>query len=185
MKKIIALLLALCLVFALAACGADENKGTAPSTNAPVSTNGQQDPSQPTAGEASDGFSFTYNGATIAINAPAAPILEALGEPKSYTEEASCAFDGLDKTYYFGSFYMNTYPGEDQDYVFGFWFADDSVSTQEGIYIGATQAEVEEAYGADSYNGSNAYIVTKGETKLTVILTDGLVSSIQYDMILN
>lgn len=129
------------------------------------------------------GYSFTYNGALIPINADAAPIIAALGEPKSYTEETSCAFDGLDKTYYYGSFYLTTYPTDGKDYVYTLWFADDSISTKEGIRIGSTQAEVERAYGAESFDGNNAYILVRGETKLTVILTDGIVSSIQYGLL--
>ena len=53
----------------------------------------------------------------------------------------------------------------------------------EGIFIGASQAQVEAAYGADAFNGSNAYIVTRDDGTLTVILEDGLVSSIQYAII--
>ena len=41
-----------------------------------------------------ENFSFTYNGTKIMLGAEAAPIIDALGEPKSYTEEPSCAFDG-------------------------------------------------------------------------------------------
>ena len=126
-------------------------------------------------------YSFAVGSAIVEIDGEAEAILQEIGPWSTYDESPSCAFEGLDKTYYFGSFYLQTYPQGDKDYVFGFWFADDSVSTNENIYIGAPQAQVEAAYGADSYNGTNAYILTKGETKLTVILTDGVVSSIQYD----
>ena len=107
---------------------------------------------------------------------------KALGEPMKYTESASCAFDGLDKSYYYGSFYLETYPQGDKDFVYGWWFADDSVSTPEGIYIGAAQADVEKAYGAENFNGTNAFSVKKGNGTLTIILDKGLVTSIQYTM---
>lgn len=125
-------------------------------------------------------FVFRYNGTEIRMHAPAAPIIEVLGEPKSYTEQTSCAFDGLDKTYYYGSFYLDTYPADGEDFVYGWWFADDSVSTEEGIRIGDSQTEVEAAYGTESFNGSNTYTITKGGGTLTVILEDGTVASIQY-----
>ncbi len=171
MKKLLILLLALTMVASLAACGGDtpdDTKGTEPNSAAPA-----------------EGFMFNYKGTKITIHAEAAPILAALGEAKSYTEQASCAFEGLDKTYYYGSFYLDTYPKGDKDYVYGFWFADDSVSTEEGIYIGATKAQVEKAYGAEAFNGSNAYNITKGDNILTIILENDVVTSIQYSLVLN
>ena len=168
MKKIICLVLTLVMAACLAAC--TENT---PST----------EPSAPAA--ALDGFVFTYQGTQIPIHADAAPILQVLGEPKNYTEETSCAFSGLDKTYYFGSFYLKTYPIEDKDYVFGLWFADDSVSSDEGLYIGMPEAQAKEICGEDSYNGTNAYIQTRNGTKLTVIIQDGVVFSVQYEAIVN
>ncbi len=129
---------------------------------------------------AGGGFVFTHAGVHISMKAEAAPILDALGEPKGYTEEASCAFDGLDKTYFYGSFYLSTYPMDGKDYIYSLWFTDNSVATAEGISIGSVRAEVERAYGAEAFNGSNAYQMTRGESKLTIVLTDGAVSSIQY-----
>ena len=173
MKKIFALILALTMVFALAACGGE----TAPETTAPAS--GTAAPVTPDASS----WKYTVRGVEIQMHADAAPVLEALGEPVSYTEEASCAFTGLDKTYNYGGFFLNTYPIGDKDYIYGVWLMDDSSTTPEGIYIGATQAEVEAAYGTEGFNGSNAYIMTGTTSTLTIILTDGLVSSIQYDAV--
>lgn len=160
MKKISILLLAALMLFGMMGC---DSSDPAP----------QQ-----------DNFTFTYHGTQILLNSDAAPIVDALGEPKSYTEEPSCAFDGLDKTYYYGSFYLSTYPLDGRDYVYSIWFVDDSVATVEGIRIGNTRAEVESAYGADCFNGGNAYTQTKGDSKLTIILTDETVSSIQYEVII-
>ena len=130
------------------------------------------------------GFRFTWQDTQIVMNTDAAEILEALGEPVSYTEEASCAFDGMDKTYYFGSFYMTTYPENGKDYVYSLWFADDSVATEEGIRIGDSQEAVERVYDRECFNGDNAYILEKGESRLTIILTDGVVSSVLYEAVL-
>ncbi len=164
MKKLFAVMLTLMLAFGMAACGGET-----------------ADPTEP----AKDNFVFTYNGTAIMMDAEATDIVAALGEPKSYTEETSCAFEGLDKTYFYGSFYLSTYPMGDKDFVYSVWFADDTVSTAEGIRIGATRAQVESAYGTDGYNGSNAYTMKKGESTLTVILIDGVVSSVQYEIILD
>ena len=174
MKKIFALILALTMVFALAACGGE----TAPETTAPAAPS-VQGPTQPDA----NSWKYTVRGVDIQMHADAAPVLEALGEPVSYTEEASCAFTGLDKTYNYGGFFLNTYPIGEKDYIYSVCLMDDSSTTPEGIYIGATQAEVEAAYGTEGFNGSNAYILTGTTSTLTIILTDGVVSSIQYDAV--
>lgn len=131
-----------------------------------------------------ENFSFTYNGTKITLGAEAAPIIDALGEPRSYTEEPSCAFDGMDKTYYYGSFYLSTYPLNGKDFVYSFWFADDSVATEDGVRIGNTQADVESAYGADCFNGTNTFTQSEEKSKLTIILIDGLVTSIQCEIII-
>lgn len=128
-------------------------------------------------------IAFVYNGVEIAPHADAAPVTEALGKPKSYTEEASCAFDGLDKTYYYGPFYLATYPMDGKDYIYTLWFADDTVATAEGIRIGSTQSQVEEAYGADSFNGSNSFVLTKGRSRLVILTEAEAVSSIRYEAI--
>ena len=172
MKKIIALVLALAMTLTLAACGGD----TTPETTAPAA---QNTPATPDASS----WKYTVQGVDIMMHANAAPILEALGESVSYTEEASCAFTGLDKTYYYGGFYLQTYPMGEEDFVYSLWLVDDSSTTPEGIYIGASQAEVEAAYGTEGFNGSNAYVMTGTTSTLTIILTDGVVSSIQYDAV--
>ena len=172
MKKIIALVLALAVTLTLAACGGD----TTPETTAPAA---QNTPATPDASS----WKYTVQGVDIMMHANAAPILEALGESVSYTEEASCAFTGLDKTYYYGGFYLQTYPMGEEDFVYSLWLVDDSSTTPEGIYIGASQAEVEAAYGTEGFNGSNAYVMTGTTSTLTIILTDGVVSSIQYDAV--
>lgn len=169
MKKIITLLLAALMLVSLCACGDD---GSADPTT----------PQGPTPNE--NGFVLNYKGQQLRIHADFAPILAALGQPVTYNESSSCAFEGLDKTYYYGSIYIDTYPVGDKDYIYDFWFADDSISTAEGIYIGATKAQVENAYGAQYFNGTNAYIITKADESLTIILEDGVVTSIQYSLVL-
>lgn len=166
MKKLISLILALTMVLCLSACGGGEAETTAPKANEP-------------------GYTFVANGTEIAMTANAASIVEALGEPKTYTEEASCAFEGLDKTYFYGSFFMTTYPVGEEDFVYSLWLVDDTLSTPEGICIGSSKADVEAAYGADGYNGTNGYVFTKGASKLTIILDGDTVSSIQYDAVVD
>lgn len=163
MKKIIAMLLAMAMLLCFAACETPNIPDT-PDNTEPVQ----------------DSFTFTYKGTKIALHAPAADVVAALGEPKTYSESTSCAFEGLDKSYGYGSFYLETYPIGDKDYVYGWYFVDDMVENDEGICIGSSKADVEAVYGAENYNGTNAFEVTKGSGKLTIILENDVVSSVQY-----
>ena len=160
MKRIRLILLAAVMLLSFVGCGADHL-------------------------DAQDGnFSFSYNGTAITLGAEAAPILDALGEPRSYTEEPSCAFDGMDKTYYYGSFYLSTYPMEGKDYIYNLWFSDDTVATEEGIRIGSTQSQVEDAYGKDCFNGTNSFMLTKGQSRLVILVEEETVTSVRYEVIL-
>lgn len=157
MRKLICVLLTVALALGCAACSGGETAKT-------------EEP-----------LSFTYNGVEIALNVAAEPILTALGEPVSYTEETSCAFEGLDKTYGYDGFYLQTYPSEDGDMVFGFWFVDDSVATAEGISIGDTEADVVAAYGNENQSGP-VFKIPGSNGKLSILLNEGMVSSIQYQI---
>ena len=172
MKRLMALLLVLCMAVGFAACSTPQTpspQGTTPNVGNPG------DP---------EAYYFTYNGTDIRLNGDMQVILNALGEPKKYTEETSCAFTGLDKTYTYDSFVIQTYPKGDKDYVYMFWFLDDMVKTPESVKIGDTQAAVEAAYGTEAYNGKNAFITKKNNYSLTVILKDGVVNSIQYTIVI-
>ena len=160
MKRISIFLLVAIMLFSLAGCGEEDLN--------------QQE----------ENFFFTYNGCRITLGSEAAPVIDALGEPRSYTEEPSCAFDGMDKTYYYGSFYLSTYPGDGKDYVYNLWFADDGVATDEGICIGSSQSQVEDAYGKEYFNGTNSFVLTKGQSRLVILIEDGQVSSIRYEVVL-
>lgn len=171
MRKKLFLLIIFSLILTFVGCGSDTKSDTdAPSANNETAV---------------AAHSFSYNNIKIEMGTVANDVLSKLGEPKSVTEETSCAFEGMDKTYYFGSFYVTTYPNGDKENFYSAWFVDDSLTTEEGIYIGASKAAVDTAYGADSFNGTNAYIINKGASKLTVILTDDVVSAITYDAIID
>ena len=128
-------------------------------------------------------YTFTYKNTEVKLNALAAPIVTALGEPFTYSETTSCAFNGLDKTYGYGSFYIQTYPKDGQDYIYRWWFVDDLVANAEGIRITSTKAEVEKAYGTAGFDGKNSYTMKQGNGKLIIILENDAVSSIQYEAI--
>ena len=125
-------------------------------------------------------FSFVYNGVEIVPGGDIAPVLAALGEPTGYYEAASCAFDGLDKIYTYGSVRINTYPDGEVDRVLSVVLLDDACLTLEGVGIGSDVEAVIAAYGNEYTGTGNSMTYTRGGTELKFLIKDGYVSSIQY-----
>lgn len=167
MKKI---LLAVLTLLLLGGCGAKTADNDSPGTETTA----------PVTGEA---YVFKYKGTDIAINADGAALTEALGEPLKYFEEASCAFEGIDKTYIYNGFELTLYPDENGNYkVWSIFFTDDTVSTAEGISLGMSPEEVKAAYGDDYTEAGRQLIYLKGETRLIFIITEEKVTSIEYTL---
>lgn len=161
---------------ALAACG---EGGENPDGQ---STQGQstEEPAHPT--QSAGGYAFIVSkagGYTVSINDNMADVLAALGEPMKYFEAASCAFEGLDKTYTYSGFAITTRPDGGQDYVNSILLTDDSVATPEGVYIGCSADDVTAAYGEGSRT-ENVISYTKGDSSMNFILEGDKVISIEY-----
>lgn len=131
------------------------------------------------------GYIFVCQGVTVEMDADAASILDQLGEPVSYFEAASCAFDGLDKMYTYHGFELDTYPDGNKDRVSCVILKDDSVLTAEGIGIGDTREALEQAYPGEGMSGAgqeeNGMLVyEKDGMKLCFILQEDEIISIEY-----
>jgi hypothetical protein len=126
-----------------------------------------------------DGYLLTLKNTSIAIDAPMEPIVKSLGEPTQYFESASCAFQGLDKVYTYGSTVIRTYPIDGKDYVLSIQLKDDLISTPEGICIGDGKEKLT-VYGAPKSEDDTAITFEKNGSVLTFILSDGSIQSITY-----
>lgn len=193
MKRAFTLLLVFLLTLSLAACGSKDSGQPSPSEqNSPASdsagdaqtppadakTDGPAAPSGPAPTPKADSkYVLTYQGCELPMNADFAPLLAYLGEPASYFEAESCAFDGLDKTYTYDAVEIVTYPDGDLDRISYVRILSDAVSTPEGITIGSTAEEVAAAYGEGS---GNQYDYEDGDCILSVILQDGKAVSVEY-----
>lgn len=181
MKKLICILLAAGMIL-MTGCGDSERvidgevsdapgSGSQTTGNAAGTTGGQA---------ASKGYVFRYNGVTVSVDADMADVLEGLGEPNDYFEAASCAFEGLDKTYTYSSFVIETYPQGEKDYVSTIILKDDAVSTAENIYIGSSLTDVTNSYGADYTEQGSMLVYHKEGMKLCFLMENDTVTSIQY-----
>ena len=90
----------------------------------------------------------------------AASVLNVLGEPLTYLEAPSCAFQGTDRIYGFGSYEITTY---------------------EGIYIGCSKNDMEAAYGTEYQETSGSYIYTKDDMTLQFITEQDTIIAIRYN----
>ncbi len=176
MKKISVLLVTVLLTGCmLVACGNSDNNAT----NQGASNN-QENNQATNKEEAYTGFTFKLKGADIQLHAKMASIVDALGEEDNYFESESCAFQGLDKVYTYGSVVISTYPVDKVDYVYSIELKDDTVETPEGIYIGSSKDDVTAAYGTPSSETESAYIYKKGESQLNIMFEGDSVASIVY-----
>lgn len=125
---------------------------------------------------------MTTSGKDIYINMPTSEFIDALGEPNTYFESESCAFQGLDKVYTYNDYVIRTYPKDDVDYVSSIELKSDSVTTSTGCFIGM-DAETIKAQNASLTLDSEtdtALVYVDGDCKLSYILTDGEASAITY-----
>lgn len=178
MKKIF---LVVAFAFLMAGCGGEKtnnNETTQAEQNTPV----QENTENKVTAEQNEpkGYVFEYNGVKIGMDMEAAPIVAALGEPASYFEAPSCAFEGLDKTYSYGSFEIDTYEQNGKDYISCVYFCDDLIETTEGVALFETKADMIAAYG-ESYTEEHGMLVyVKDGMKLKFILEGEEITSIEY-----
>ena len=110
-----------------------------------------------------------------------ADVLAKLGEPVSYFEAASCAFQGLDKVYTYNHYEIDTYPDGDDDRISSIILKDDLIATPEGLSIGMTKADMENAYGTGYETNGNMCVYTKDGMHLSILVENDAVTSIQYN----
>ncbi|NLO35407.1 MAG: hypothetical protein GX112_03520 [Clostridiaceae bacterium] len=129
---------------------------------------------------------ITVEGQTYFLLEDAAGLLQVLGEDFQYSEAESCVYDGLDKTFDYGSLCIYTIPAEETDLLDGIDIYDDSVTTARNITVGSSREDVLQAYGPQVgeesdlvYNTSND-IGRLGDPKLTFIMNGDLVVAISY-----
>jgi len=125
-------------------------------------------------------YVFQSGSASVAVGDDMTALLSALGEPKSYFEAPSCAFEGLDKTYTYPGFVITTQPDGDKDIINSIVLTDDSVTTPEEVYIGCSPDDVRAAYGDAAEETDTSLTYRRSGTALCFILENGRVCSIEY-----
>lgn len=188
-KRAAAVVLAAVMCLGLAACGGStgsdvntiEKDNTAAVSGSGEETKTEADPAAQAAAGSGYVYTLTYKDASIDVTPDQnmAEVLAALGDADSYFEAASCAFEGLDKTYMYGHVEVDTYPQGEEDFISSIYFLDDLAVTNEGVRVGSTKEEMEAAYGTDYSVVGTECIYAKGNSELRIIVEGDKVSSIQ------
>ena len=126
---------------------------------------------------------LSVRGVKLALDAKAAPLIDALGEPRAFAETNSCYGDGKDKVYEYTSFKVTTYSNGGEDYVLSveiFDDADATLATPEGIRIGSSRDDVVKAYGECEDESATKLVYESNGVRLRFWLDGGVVTGIKY-----
>lgn len=164
-NKIVAMLLMSVCLLAVSACKTDSGKGD----------------------KGEEAYFFVFQNTEIRVGESAAPVLTALqSQNPQCSVKPSClaGASGEDVTYVFPGFQMQTFrlterDGDEQIRIV--MLNDDSVSTREGISIGAAVQAVKDAYGSASEETAYRIVYEKEGMKLVFSLRDGTVTNISYE----
>ena len=130
--------------------------------------------------DTTDGYYFETNGLKIAMGDNASDFLVKTGTPIEQYSAPSCAFDGDDTVYDFGSYQITTYLSDGGEIFTGVYLLDDRFSTKEGIKIGSKLSEMLSAYGDEYEENYGAYTYSMGLTDLSFVVIDDVITSISY-----
>ncbi len=180
-KRICVWLSALLLTALLAGCGEpsgerEESGSAGDQTTASVTASAPASEKK--------GYLFRFDGKDVYCNQDGEEALSILGEFEHKLESPSCAFDGVDTTYYYASVQLITYTdGSSPSKVLSIYLQDDTVETAEGISVGDSKEDVEAAYGEPAERGENSLIFEKDGMRLTFVFNEDGVSSVLYSLI--
>lgn len=168
-KKILMVMLAVLLCAGLTACKSQ-----------PAATKDEQTKTGDESNNAS-GYVFETNGLTISVDTKIENYTAKLGEPKGgYYEAKSCAFEGLDKFWYYDGFTLQAYQKNGEDMLYSVTFDDDTVKTKEGVKLGDSKDKVISAYGSSYKQNGTVYGYESGNMTLEITVKDDAVIGIAY-----
>lgn len=166
--------------------GCATERPDAPVTFAPENNNGQSteenkaSSSENEIPQKKNGYIFCYNDTEIAVDMPAAPVLEALGQAQSVFETESCATGDIIRTYSYGSFELDTYELDSAEYISCICFRDDTVETEEGVRLFMTKEQLLSVYGTAYEEKAGTISYCMDNMRLKFIIKDSEIISIQY-----
>ncbi len=190
MKKYMAILLCLVWLLSLAGCSSSTGSGdeilltksTESTEENPEGSTASQAETQQT--EAGDAAPFTFVTDGVALTPGESFDASALPEPDSTFQVPSCAIDGSDNVYNYGTFELTAYDDGSGETIYSILFIDPNLTTPEGLALGDNVEKMISLYGEDFQQEGTGYTYTSGDTQLCIIAQDDVVNSIEYLLIL-
>lgn len=190
MKKLIALIMAVLMVLALAACGS-----AADLEDVPAITRGNDDDEQEQNQPEQEGearqeggtpatkheYGYTYEGVELIPGNPFDPGV--LPEAGSVYEVPSCAIEGTDNLYNYGTFELTAFNDGTGEVIYSIFFIDPNITTDEGLALGDDVSKVIELYGEGYIQEGTAYVYTGVNTILSILVQNDTVTSIEFRMV--
>ena len=157
--KVLAALMAMLMMISLASCGSEVSE-------------------EPQETQRVEEWSMNVNGVELYVGMD---MPENLGEPNNYFESASCAIQGLDKDYTYGSILVRTEDDGKTERIVALTILDDGAATTLGVTIGDSRDKVVGAHSTPKSETETALIYAAGEGVIAkFLLRDGVVTSITY-----
>lgn len=117
----------------------------------------------------------------IALNAPAAPVLDALGAPFGYGE-SSTLYSGVEKIYQFSGMRLKTVQSREGERIQGVMITAAGMQTPEGISVGDNIDRVRECLGEWAIE-NDCCVVNRSREQMVVLLEHDVVTAIQYTVL--
>lgn len=176
MKKALAVIVAIIVIVAICAGVYFFTKGGSEETNASAeNTVSTAEANESTIKLIYDGGKDMTPGAVFSR--------DIFGQEESYSEVPSCAGQGTDKVYNYGSYEITAYQERDEEKIYSVYFIDDQITTTEGVKISDDSSVMFEKYGDNYEQTGNQYKYTSGNVELAFIVENDFITSITYTLV--
>jgi len=135
---------------------------------------------EPAAEPMPEGYYFAYKDFNILLDADYEKVSAEIGEANDVFEAPSCAFDGLDKMFYYDDFIIGTYPDGEKDFIMSITLTSDNVQTPEGAKLGMGFGDIIKIYGGAYENNFDLYFYTQGDIELSFFFENDVLVEINY-----
>lgn len=182
MRKLIAMLALLVLVFVLAACGSEaEANEDLVITRGTEATEAAQEKLQEEEVTETKVYSFMAHDVELIPGADFDPSV--LPEAASQYTVPSCAIEGTDNVYNYETFEVTAFNYGAGEQIYLIYIIDPNITTPEGLALGDSLDRMVELYGDSYVCSGSAYEYSSEGTMLSIIIQGDTVASIEYRMI--